>query len=107
MACSTETGHGRVTKITKATKITKTHIAFVIFVIFVSFVVFVSRPWAVSPQDESWPVHGGEGNIRYSGLTQINKSNVGQLQVAWTYDSKDAFKGSEMQSNPIVVDGVL
>ena len=29
------------------------------------------------------------------------------LQVAWTYDSHDAFKGSEMQSNPIVVDGVL
>ena len=29
------------------------------------------------------------------------------LQVAWTYDSRDAFKDSEMQSNPIVVDGVL
>ena len=27
--------------------------------------------------------------------------------MAWTYDSHDAFKGSEMQSNPIVVDGVL
>src|SRR5262249_37837740 len=29
------------------------------------------------------------------------------LQVSWSYDSHDAFKGSEMQSNPIVVDGVL
>ena len=27
--------------------------------------------------------------------------------MAWTYDSHDAFKDSEMQSNPIVVDGVL
>ena len=39
-------------------------------------------------------------NIRYSPLTQINRDNVAQLQVAWTYDSHDAFKASEMQSNP-------
>jgi quinoprotein glucose dehydrogenase len=29
------------------------------------------------------------------------------LQVAWTYDSHDAFPGSEIECNPIVVDGVL
>ncbi len=54
-----------------------------------------------------WPVNGGAYNIRYSSSTQINQSNVNQLQVAWTYDSGDAFKGSEMQSNPIIVDGLL
>ena len=32
---------------------------------------------------------------------------MNRLEVAWTYDSHDAFKGSEMQSNPIIVDGVL
>jgi quinoprotein glucose dehydrogenase len=52
-------------------------------------------------------MHGGENNIRYSPLTQVNRSNVSQLTVAWTYDAGDAFKGSEMQSNPVVVDGVL
>ena len=57
--------------------------------------------------DADWPVNGGVDNIRYSPLTQINRDNVSQLQVAWTYDSHDAFKGSEMQSNPVVVDGVL
>jgi quinoprotein glucose dehydrogenase len=54
-----------------------------------------------------WTVNGGEGNIRYSPLTQIDRSNVARLQVAWTYDSGDSFKDSEMQSNPIVIDGVL
>jgi quinoprotein glucose dehydrogenase len=54
-----------------------------------------------------WPVNGGVNNARYSPLSQINRDNVTRLQVAWTYDSHDAFKGSEMQSNPIVVDGVL
>lgn len=52
-------------------------------------------------------MHGGENNARYSSLAQINRRNVGQLTVAWTYDSHDAFKGSEMQSQPVVVDGVL
>jgi quinoprotein glucose dehydrogenase len=59
------------------------------------------------PPNVEWPVHGGVGNIRYSSLTDITPANVGQLQVAWTYDSHDAFKASEMQSNPIVVDGLL
>jgi quinoprotein glucose dehydrogenase len=63
--------------------------------------------YAVQSTDVDWAINGGENNIRYSPLTQINKSNVKSLEVAWTYDSKDAFKDSEMQSNPIVVDGVL
>jgi quinoprotein glucose dehydrogenase len=62
---------------------------------------------AQAPHDIDWPVNGGIDNIRYSTLSQINRDNVSSLQVAWTYDSRDAFKGSEMQSNPIVVDGVL
>src|SRR3954451_13839293 len=50
---------------------------------------------------------GGDDNIRYSKLKQITKQNVGHLQVAWTFDTRDAFPGSEMQCNPIVVDGIL
>jgi len=52
-------------------------------------------------------MHGGENNARYSPLNQINRQNVTQLKVAWIYDSHDAFKGSEMQSHAVVVDGVL
>jgi len=59
------------------------------------------------PADVDWPVNGGIDNIRYSKLTQIHRGNVAKLKVAWTYDSHDAFNGSEMQSNPIVVGGVL
>jgi len=65
---------------------------------------------ALAPAHEpnvEWRVNGGSGNARYSPLTEINKSNVANLHVAWTYDSHDAFTGSEMQSNPIVVDGLL
>jgi quinoprotein glucose dehydrogenase len=62
---------------------------------------------AAQPTDVGWPQHGGRDNIRYSPLDQINRSNVGRLQVAWTYEAGDHFKGSEMQSNPVVVDGAL
>ena len=61
----------------------------------------------VQTPDRGWPMHGGENNIRYSPLAQINNSNVAQLKVAWTYDSHDAFPASEMQSHPVVVDGTL
>src|ERR1041384_496464 len=57
--------------------------------------------------DIQWPVNGGPDNIRYSPLKQITRANVGQLQPAWRFDSHDEFNGSEMQANPIVVDGVL
>jgi quinoprotein glucose dehydrogenase len=59
------------------------------------------------PANADWPVNGGPGNARYSALTQITPANVGQLQVAWTYERGDHFTASEMQSNPVVVDGVL
>jgi quinoprotein glucose dehydrogenase len=63
--------------------------------------------FAADSNTADWPVNGGIDNIRYSPLKQITRDNVAKLQVAWTYDSHDAFKGSEMQSNPIVVDGLL
>ncbi len=74
-----------------------------VFPLLICFVFLVS----VFGSDTEWPVNGGPYNIRYSDLTQVTPQNVNKLQVAWTYDSHDAFKDSEMQSNPIVVEGVL
>ena len=56
----------------------------------------------------TWSVFGGgTGNTHYSSLDQINRDNVHNLQVAWTFDSGDQHPKSEMECNPIVVDGVL
>ena len=51
--------------------------------------------------------NGGPENIQYSALDQINRDNVHRLEVAWSFNTGDAFSGSEMQCNPIVIDGVL
>jgi len=55
-----------------------------------------------------WRIYGGGAdNIRYSTVKQIHRGNVHKLRVAWTFDTGDASQGSEMQCNPIVVDGLL
>jgi quinate dehydrogenase (quinone) len=47
---------------------------------------------------------GGADSSQYSSLKQINKSNVNQLQVAWTYPTGE--RGNYI-FGPIVVDGVM
>lgn len=58
----------------------------------------------------SWSHYkGSSGNIHYSSLAQIDTANVKGLQMAWVYHTGDAdtLHGSQIQCNPIVVDGVL
>lgn len=56
----------------------------------------------------SWSVYGGnKENNRYSSLTQIDTNNVTQLQVAWQYHTGDSDQHTQIQMNPIVIEGVL
>jgi quinoprotein glucose dehydrogenase len=65
-------------------------------------------PLLASTVAADWPHYGGgPEQTRYSPLTQITPANVGALKVAWTYDTKEAFDGSEMQCQPVVAGGVL
>ena len=61
--------------------------------------------------NSNWLVYNGNpAGTHHSSLKQINKDNVSKLAVAWTYDSGDALEGrisSDMQSNPIIIDGRL
>src|SRR5687768_4422486 len=37
-----------------------------------------------------WPFYGGDqGGMKYSPLTQINKTNVSQLELAWEWKSNE------------------
>ncbi len=47
---------------------------------------------------------GGPDRNHYSTLSQINKENVKNLKLAWSYSTKDV---GQMQMNPIVVDTIL
>jgi quinoprotein glucose dehydrogenase len=61
-----------------------------------------------------WPYYGGDaGGSRFSPLTEINRENVQELRVAWTYHTGDVSDGtkhplkSAFEATPILVDGTL
>jgi quinoprotein glucose dehydrogenase len=61
-----------------------------------------------------WPTYGNDpGGQRHSPLDQINKQNVGQLKLAWTYHTGDMSDGttgkrkSAFENTPIVIDGAM
>jgi len=52
-----------------------------------------------------WPVYGGTSeNNHYSRLAQVNRTNVKQLEIAWSFDTGE--RGG-LQTSPIIVDGIL
>jgi len=56
----------------------------------------------------TWPVYGGTNErIQYSSLSEIDTTNVKNLQVAWTYHTGDAEPSSQIEVNPVISDGLL
>jgi quinoprotein glucose dehydrogenase len=68
------------------------------------FVLASAAQWTLAA-DASWPAYlGGPGSEQYSSLTQINKSNVKQLEVVWTYPTGE--RGNYL-FNPLIVGGTM
>ena len=65
-------------------------------------------PNSVSTKDISWEMFGNDaGGSHYSSLSQINSGNIKNLQVAWTYHTKDQSGNVPIQCTPIVVEGTM
>lgn len=74
----------------------------------VGLICFGQRKTVPDSRYAGWGAyHGGPENLHYSTLGQITPSNVSKLRVAWTLDTGDAFEGSEIQCNPLVLNGVI
>jgi quinoprotein glucose dehydrogenase len=59
----------------------------------------------VAQAHSTWSDYAGASDAsQYSALAQINRSNVGKLQVAWSYPTGD---GNKYLFNPIVVDRTM
>jgi len=61
-------------------------------------------PGAAPAAPAAWGYGGGPEQTRYSRLAQINRTNVKQLEVAWTYDTGEP---GAMQTQPTVIGDVL
>ncbi len=58
-----------------------------------------------TPDYATWTQYlGGADSSQYSSLAQIDKSNVGRLEVAWSYKTGP---GQPYIFDPIVIDGVM
>jgi len=65
---------------------------------------------AMGADSGGWPYYGGgAGGTRYSSLTQVNRGNVGELKIAWTYEGRDVSNGEHaakttgFEATPIVL----
>ncbi|HKD51232.1 MAG TPA: pyrroloquinoline quinone-dependent dehydrogenase [Candidatus Acidoferrum sp.] len=79
-----------------------------------AFLASASAPTPFDTTGDSWPYYGHDaGGMRYSPLTQINRDNVTQLKVAWTFHTGDVSeqgarrKRSGFETTPLLVDGAL
>lgn len=61
------------------------------------------------PAPTEWPAYGRDaGGSRYAPIYQVNRSNVGGLEVAWTYNTGEvAADDRSFEATPILVDGTL
>ena len=64
--------------------------------------------------ESDWPAYGRDGGgSRYSPLDEINRQNVSELKVAWTYRTGEADakirlrEKSAFEATPLLVDGTL
>jgi alcohol dehydrogenase (cytochrome c) len=57
------------------------------------------------PSPDSWPTyHGDYSGRRHSQLTQITPRNVGNLALAWAFQTNQP---AQIKSSPLLVDGIL
>ena len=64
--------------------------------------------------DGEWPAYGRDaGGSRYSELSQINRQNIKDLKIAWTYNTGAAgvqgrsARNAAFEATPIFVDDML
>src|SRR5688572_9052085 len=58
-------------------------------------------------RNPEWRAYAGDnGGTRYSPLDLINRDNVKDLQIAWSWKF-DNFGGGTSQTTPIMADGIL
>jgi quinoprotein glucose dehydrogenase len=94
--------------------------AFKLFCYFRWLLLFLFLAWLVSTTraqtkpDTGWPTYSNDpGGTRYSPASQIDRNNVTQLKVAWTFHTgalphdPELDKKAAFEATPILMDGKL
>jgi len=87
-----------------------------IFALIIAVCLFglQANAFAQAIPESDWPAYGRDGGgTRYSPLDAINRQNVSQLKIAWTYRTGEADakirlrEKSAFEATPLFVDGTL
>ena len=74
-----------------------------------AFAVLVA--YQTKDEDRTWAIYKADAeSTSYAPLSQINTTNVHQLQPAWTFalnDMKAGSRAGNSECNPIIIDGVM
>ena len=83
-------------------------------VVVLALAVWPLQASAQAAPDTGWPTYGNDpGGTRYSLAKQIDRKNVGQLKVAWTYRTdalghdEELDKKATFEATPILIEGKL
>ncbi len=77
-----------------------------ILVLFASSVAILGQPAGQKQPYTTWRDFGGTADsMQYSALTQINKTNVSKLELAWTYLAPGRGGGSPF--SPLIADNMM
>jgi len=88
------------------------HFRWLLLFLFLTLLVSTAR--AQTKPDAGWPTYSNDpGGTRYSPASQIDRNNVTQLKVAWTFHTgalphdPELDKKAAFEATPILVDGKL
>lgn len=81
-----------------------------IFWSLICIVLYTSCKTPLKSQDQNsdWRFYNGShASNKYVELDQINRKTLGDIKLAWTYDTHYKDGWGEIKCNPIIIDGVL
>src|SRR5262245_47414336 len=77
-------------------------------------VLLICPTWAAAQASGAWAVYGGDlASTKYSTLTDINKTNVAQLKLAWEWKTNEtpktnpAARPGNFQNTPLMIGDTL
>ncbi len=79
----------------------------------IALLLFAAACRTTMSSNDDWPAYANAGGTRYSPLTEIDRTTVTRLQVAWTYHTGEttyttaAEQKSTFEATPIVAGGTL
>lgn len=86
------------------------HFMEITIVFFLLLIITVSCHQPVDQAYTEWTMYSGDPTgSKYSSLDQINKNNVKDLQIAWTFHTGDMRKSppTTIQCNPIIIGDIM